>query len=222
MFAEQHNRKHKQYTQEEIDDIIADGVPAKRYLEKKITNKEIFTNQIDCGRNVYTLFLDKSTTTVMIIGRTQSGKTGCILCCIHEFLTEESIPIENIYIVTGLSSNDWKIQMRNRFHRSLHDNIMDRTTFLKNIEKISKKHNILIIIDEVQIASLESQSMTREIKEYLKDIMYSHDIKIIELSATPNGTTYDNPDLKKVKLYPGQNYTSLFDIKNMGNTRQFK
>ena len=72
MFAEQHNRKHKQYTQEEIDDIIADGVPAKRYLEKKITNKEIFTNQIDCGRNVYTLFLDKSTTTVMIIGRTQS------------------------------------------------------------------------------------------------------------------------------------------------------
>ena len=137
-------------------------------------------------------------------------------------MTEESIPIENIYIVTGLSSNDWKIQMRNRFHRSLHDNIMDRTTFLKNIEKISKKHNILIIIDEVQIASLESQSMTREIKEYLKDIMYSHDIKIIELSATPNGTTYDNPDLKKVKLYPGQNYTSLFDIKNMGNTRQFK
>ena len=212
----------QQYTEDECEDMKADSRPCCRYFEKKLKQNEIFKNQIECAQEVYKIFMDATCTNVLIIGRTQSGKTGFILCCIHEFISKNMIPIDNIFIVTGLSSNDWKNQMRERFHNTLHKNIMDRTKFLKNIDKISKLYNVLIIIDEVQIAALETQRIASELKEKLKHIMYSQNIKIIELSATPNGTAFDNPNIQKIKLYPGPGYISLYDIKNMGNTRQFK
>lgn len=215
-------RAQQQYTQDDYDDMIADSRPFCRYFEKKIKEGKVYKNQIECAQKVYEIFMDTTVTNVLIIGRTQSGKTGCILCCINEFLGKNMIPFNNIFIVTGLSSNDWKYQMKDRFHINLHKNIMDRTEFLKNIDKISTLYNILIIIDEVQIASLEKQRMASELKEKLKHIMYSHNIKIIELSATPNGTAFDNPNIQKIKLHPGLGYISLFDIKNNGNARQFK
>jgi len=212
----------QQYTEDEYEDMKADSRPFCRYFEKKLKQNEIFKNQIECAQEVYKIFMDATVTNVLIIGRTQSGKTGWILCCIYEFISKNMIPIDNIFIVTGLSSNDWKNQMRERFHNTLHKNIMDRTKFLKNIDKISKLYNVLIIIDEVQIASLETQRIASELKEKLSHIMYSQNIKIMELSATPNGTAFDNPNLKKIKLHPGPGYISLYNIKNMGNTRQFK
>lgn len=212
----------QQYTKDEYEDMKADSRPCIRYYENKIKQNKIFKNQIECAQEVYKIFIDPTVTNVLIVGRTQSGKTGCILCSIIEFLDRNEIPVDNIFIVTGLSSNDWKNQMRDRFHNILHKNIMDRTKFLKNIDKISRLYNVLIIIDEVQIATLETQRMASEIKENLKHIMYSQNIKIIELSATPNGTAFDNPNIQKIKLHPGPGYISLYDIKNMGNTRQFK
>lgn len=219
--SEQH-RVVQIYTEDEIEDIKANSRPVERYIEVKIKKNQLFTNQLDCAERVFECFKDTKVTTVLVSGRTQAGKTGCAECCIYNFLTKDLIPIDNIYIVTGLASNKWKDQTRDRISKVLYENIMDRPTFIKNIEEISKKRNVLIIIDEVQIASLAKQKMAIQIKDCLKNIMYSHNIKIIELSATPNGTVYDNPSLIKIPFYPGPNYTSLYDIKHMGNTRQFK
>ena len=101
-------RDIQQYTKDDCEDMKAESRPCCRYFEKKLEQNEIFNNQLYCAQEVYKIFMDTTVTNVLIIGRTQSGKTGCILCCIHEFIGTNMIPIDNIFIVTGLSSNDWK------------------------------------------------------------------------------------------------------------------
>ena len=49
-------------------------------------------------------------------------------------------------------------------------------------------------MDEIQIASMKEQSIYKSFREsYLSDKqqLSERDIKIVEYSATPNGTTYD-------------------------------
>ena len=57
----------------------------------------------------------------MLLSKTQSGMTGSMLATIKQYLEDSSnlIPIENIYIITGLSSCEWKIQTRERMPESI-------------------------------------------------------------------------------------------------------
>ena len=57
-----------------------------------------------------------------------------------------------------------------------------------------------------------------------KQYLYENDIKIIELTATPNGTLYDSKNWGNASkvLEPGSGYTSCFDLKKRGRVRQFK
>ena len=52
----------------------------------------------------------------MVVAKTQSGKTGSMCATIKQYLEDSSnlIPIENIYIITGLSSCEWKEQTKER------------------------------------------------------------------------------------------------------------
>ena len=49
----------------------------------------------------------------MVVSKTQSGKTGSMCATIKQYLEDINnlIPIENIYIITGLSSCEWKERM---------------------------------------------------------------------------------------------------------------
>jgi len=55
--------------------------------------------------------------------------------------------------------------------------------------------------------------------------LLKNDIKIIEFTATPDGTIYDlmnwGVNAHKIKMEPGQNYTSCFDLKNQGRVHQY-
>ena len=88
---------------------------------------------------------------------------------------------------------------------------------------------MLIIIDEIQIAAKENQTLYRTFDDagfYNKETLLNNDIKIIEFSATPDGAIYDVLKWKqngmKIKMNPGSYYTSCFDLLRAGRIFQYK
>jgi len=157
----------------------------------------------------------------MIIGLTQSGKTGLILAYLWMYYNNINrfsniIPLENIFIITGLSSKEWTNQTTERMPKMLENNIFHNNKLDKFKEKfnnLKNKKNILIFIDEVQFASQKKNKPAIIFKELglnNLDNLKNNNINIIELTATPNGTL---SDLNKWSegtsvdfLLPGENY----------------
>ena len=84
----------------------------------------------------------------------QSGKTGVMPELIKLFgLQERDEPIhpDNMYVITGYSSNEWVEQTQARLPRILKDNVLHRPT-LKKLRSIKDKKNCLILMDETQVA----------------------------------------------------------------------
>ena len=187
---------------------------------------KLFPNQISIADEILSSLNDSKIFNVMVIARTQSGKTGAMLAFINSYVTNinKSIPTENIYIITGLSSISWKHQTKNRMPKALHDRVFHRDDLLKYqskfIKDIKNKKNVLILMDEIQIAAKYKQTINKVFEKcHLNNLQYlfKKDIKIVEFSATPDGTLYDieqwNPENKKVILMdPGIGYTSSYNL----------
>ena len=129
-----------------------------------------------------------------VIALTQSGKTRLIHCFVNMFIKSNTIPYEHIFIITGHSSTEWKEQTKKRFPRLLHENILHRSD-LRNketIKKLSDIENALIIIDECHVASEISHTINKLfIETKIKEEYAKRDIKIVCISATPNGIASD-------------------------------
>ena len=82
---------------------------------------------------------------------TQTGKTGCMTALINHYILSNTIPKDNIYIITGLSDIEWKKDTKNRMPDTINSRVFHRAnlpkTFLKDI-----KTSTLIMMDEIQIA----------------------------------------------------------------------
>ena len=105
----------------------------------------------------------------------------------------------------------------------LHDRIIHRDNLYELVRKIGDKKNVLIIMDEAQIACSDNQTVSLQLqKARLLDIqnLLERDIKIVEFSATPNGTLYDSDKwgihAGKVRVNPGESYISCIDLKIKG------
>lgn len=99
----------------------------------------------------------------------------------------------------------------------------------KFVEDIKNKKNVLIIMDEIQVAAKENQTIHKAFQEaglYNKQNLLNRDIKIVEFSATPDGTVYDlmnwGVHAKMIKMEPGEGYTSCFDLLRQGRVHQYK
>lgn len=192
----------------------------------------IYDNQEECSLSIVSNLHNKKIINIMIIALTQSGKTGTMSGLIKNYLNDTTnlIPIENIYIITGLSSRDWVEQTTNRMPKSIQERVFHRDNLTnKFVDDIKNKKNVLIIIDEIQIAAKENQTLYKAFSEagfYNKQNLLKNDIKIIEFSATPDGTIYDlmswGENALKIQMEPGQGYTSCFDLENQGRVFQYK
>ena len=195
----------------------------------------IYPNQKAAADKVYETFEDRGVLVTLALGLTQSGKTGAILACIERFTRlkddELPVPFDNIYVITGLSSKEWKKQTRERMP------VMERSGVeglkilhrpdLKTLEsELKGKQNVLILIDEVQIACGEEQTVSKEFEKaglLNKEFMYENDIKIVEFSATPNGNLHDlksGDHSRKVIVQPGDGYVGAIDFKNSDRLRE--
>lgn len=231
----------KEYEEEKKECELTERVHISYDNEKKIKNEisictlqienletEIHDNQWQCSLKIVAKFLSRIIINIMVIALTQSGKTGAMIALINNYIKHNLIPISNIYIITGLSSTEWKKQTKSRMPACLEKRIFHRanlnTDFIKDI--INKK-NVLVIMDEVQIAAKENQSIHNAFKKagfYDKQKLLRNDVKIVEFSATPDGTLYDlmkwGENSSIIKMEPGNRYTSCFDLLEKGRVKQ--
>ena len=198
------------------------------YLNKYISS--IHSNQISFGKNIRDLFLDRTVHTVLAAALTQSGKTGSMLAAIHFCMTSRTlaIPIQNVFVITGHSSNDWVKQTRERFPPLMADNILHRNSLKPFISKLKTLSNVLIFIDETQIASLKGQSIHNAFSAAgISEIdLYKRDIKMVLVSATPNSCIKRFIPARVGYaisfMNPGVGYTSIFDLIRLNRVFQYK
>lgn len=163
----------------------------------------------------------------LVLAPTQSGKTGTFLSLIEQCITHQDskISYKNVYVITGLSSVDWVIQTRKRMPACLHERILHRP----DMSKISLVSNepILIIIDEIHVASKEKMSIDKLLEDFnIKDILTlkSREIKIAAFSATPNKVKYDIEKWKDKSMVhimqPGEGYVGVQDLMDRSQARQ--
>ena len=190
----------------------------------------IYEKQEECSLSIVSKLQDRKIINIMVIALTQSGKTGTMCALLKNYLNHNIIPIENIYIITGLSSNEWVSQTKGRMPSSIHDRIFHLGNLSRGfIEDVESKKNVLIIMDEIQVAAKELQTIHKVFQSanfYDKEYLLKNDIKIVEFTATPDGTIYDlmnwGENACKIQMYPGNNYTSCFDLLVNGRIKQYK
>lgn len=175
---------------------------------KKLKVKKILTtypNQISTGRDIANSFTDLKKVIQLVIGRTQSGKTGCMVEFLKFFIENNLIPVENIYLITGLSSKDWEKQCKQRFPGAIHIHIYHNGQLSKFKRDVEGKQNILVLIDETHMACQVKQTMSDVFKElhWKLDFMMENDVKLVQFSATPDGMLYALNQIKWPKEHVG-------------------
>jgi len=190
----------------------------------------LYPNQEDCGKRIKNIFNSRSHVNCLVYGMTQTGKTGCMTSLIHHYILSYNIPIDNIYIITGLSDKEWKKDTKNRVPDAINSRVFHRANLGKEFMKdIKEKKNVLVIMDEIQIACREDQTINKTFKEcgfYDLNILFEKDIKIVQFSATPDGNICDISDWgrysKKIKFEPGKGYYGPKQAIQQKRVKQFK
>jgi hypothetical protein len=190
--------------------------------------QQLFPNQVQFGKDIYTKFLDRSVHTILAVALTQSGKTGSMLSVMHHMLTHIPLPLQHIFIITGHSSVDWLVQTKARFPKSIRRNIFHRNNLDVFSERVRHLTNVLIFIDETQIASFHNQAVMKALLSagISEKALFHRDIKFVLVSATPNSCVKrfipkrDGYDL--VYMMPAPGYRSVFDLYDSGYLRQCK
>jgi len=170
---------------------------------------------------------------MMVVGLAQGGKTGAMLANSLDFMKHPtmSIPPENIFLITGFSSVEWENQTRARLPPALQPNVFHRNKLARGFQKAVKdKTNVLILIDEVQIAAGKTHTLANVFKTlgYLDvENLLKKKIRIVQFSATPNGTLYDGMDtleghyaITKLEAAPG--YHGVQHFMDTGRIHQYK
>jgi hypothetical protein len=189
----------------------------------------IFPSQDHFGAEISKIFLDRSILSILALALTQSGKTGSMLGVIKHCLATPSLamPLSNIFIITGYSSVQWSEQTRDRFPPEMADQIFHRNQFNSFVKRVRDKTNVLIIIDEIQIAFGENQSVHNAFRQACimdKEDLYKKDIKIVHFTATPRNTEQFkvSPVSKIIFMMPPPGYISVFQLLETNRIRFYK
>ena len=167
----------------------------------------------------------------IVLAPTQSGKTGCILSTIEKSVDTmgNGIPLSNIYVVTGLSSNDWVKQTQASMPSCIRSNVFHRSGLVREMKKnLAGKSDILILIDEVHVASTDKMSLDRFIKDCglgSAEGMLLRNINIVMFTATPNNVKRDlekwpEENIRTFAMETGPNYVGVRDLIKRGQVRE--
>lgn len=185
---------------------------------KKKKNKKgetlYYKNQEDTAMKIVKYINDEEKVFQMVLAPCQSGKTGCMMAVIDKLITlKADIDVGNIFVITGLSSNDWCEQTKRRLPSSLRSNVFHRGQLMSNLSLFTNLKNAVIMIDEVHIASNDKNTINKFFEKVgLKNFLFlkKNNIQIVEFSATPNSTlkdlmTWSKASVKHV-MKPGKGY----------------
>ena len=189
----------------------------------------IFPNQDHFGKEIARSFMDRNILSILALALTQSGKTGSMLGVIKHCLAEPSlaVPMEHIFVITGYSSTEWVEQTQSRFPEDLKERVFHRNRLASFVKEVKGLNNVLILMDEIQIAFGDKQSIHNAFMEagiMSKEQLYARDIKIVQFTATPRNT--DNfrkhPFSKIVLMTPPPGYISIFQLLETNRIRLYK
>ena len=169
--------------------------------------KVAYINQRETAKNICDIFSNRQKVIQLVISRTQTGKTGCMLEFINQYINMYKIPINNIFIIANISSKDWLKQTKGRSPQDFEKQIFHlpnlNTEFRQAVEG---KKNILIIVDEAHCAALKQQTLSKLMSkggmDWNLDTMLENDIKIVQYSATPDGLIFGY----KKREWPKEHY----------------
>lgn len=227
-------RIRQEYDSTEKEDMKDQKTIFLAELNRLIRSKtsKIFENQELIGDEVVCLFNDRKILNVMVISKTQSGKTGSMCATIKKYIEDPNnlIPIENIYVITGVSSCEWKKQTKERMPKSIQDRVFHRCELPATFaDEIKGKKNILIIMDEVQIAAKKGNTIYTAFSNANlldKTNLYKNDIKILQYSATPDGNICDllkwGDAAAKILATEGNGYMCSHKLLQNGRVKQYK
>jgi hypothetical protein len=207
-------------------DILSKQIEVKSLRKINI----IWDNQEKCGEQINTAFKNRKIINVLVYGKTQTGKTGCMTAFINYYVLSNTIPIENIYIITGLSDKAWKQDTKNRMPDIINDRVYHRSNLSEIfVSSIKTKKNILIIMDEIQIAAKNKQSIYKSFEKcdfFNLNNLFKNDIKFVQFSATPDGHINDIKEWKEysviLRLEPGKGYIGAYDLLKNKRVKEFK
>jgi hypothetical protein len=184
-------------------------------------------NQVDVGKAVAeTIQSNPNVLFQIVCAATQAGKTGCMLSIVRQLTKKTPVLVnpKHIYVITGLSDNQWLSQTRDRMPSYIRsDNVSHRGHFKTVGKRIVEQRDVLLFIDEVHIANKEEMSLDKLMKELcLKDTqtMCDRNINIVLFTATPNKLLNDiqtqesnnQPRWKKHVLRTGECYVGVEDL----------
>jgi hypothetical protein len=193
-------------------------------------------NQVSIGRSVHATFADRAVVSCVVVAPTQSGKTGSMVALIREFMSSEVdafakdadyLSPSNVYVITGLSSCAWRAQTASRMPGVLRANVYHGANLAAFVREIQTKTNVLIIMDEIQIAAKPGQRLHAMFRDAgLLDLaqLYARNVKVVEYSATPDGVLYDAQQWgdasRAVFATAGKGYVGAVDMLYRGQVRQ--
>lgn len=224
------------YTADRMDEVaFCTSIDKFRKKTKDEYDEDLYyPNQDDTASNITHEILNNNAMIFqMVVARTQAGKTGCMIAVIEKCFECENpgkrIDPKNIFVITGLSSNDWQVQTSNRMP-FLAGNVYHRNQLKKMAKDVKGKKNVLIIIDEVHIACKKKMSIDKIMKELnYKDTDYlqENNINFVEFSATPKAILKHHLEWQKqgkAKIHTmsaGQGYKGPKELLN-GRAFQFE
>ncbi len=172
---------------------------------------DLYENQTDFGKRIVRALHNHHT--VLAFAHTQCGKTGSMLATIHL----SNIPLERVFLITGLSSIDWLVQTRKRIPMK---NIFHRNTLDRFFDEVRKVNDPLILIDECHIASKPGQiihKVTSTVKA--KFVLVSATPEWKRFKPLPHGTAIRvmNDPPGYVSVHHFANSQQLFQCKNISD-----
>jgi hypothetical protein len=222
------------YTEEEMKryTLFNKAIDLKfKLLSKNNPSNKIHSNQKAIAKQIVQNFQQNNLINQMVVSPTQSGKTGIVCETIRLLINAITIPANNIYIITGLSSIEWKNQTKERIPEFFANRVFHRNDLGgKFKEDIKDKENVFIIMDEIQVASAKEQTIHKVFQElgFMNlEIIFKKDVKFLEITATPNGTIYDlmkwGDNLSsKIIVNPPKEYTSCFKLLDQDRVKQYQ
>lgn len=219
-------KKTKLCVRTQIDLVESERLSLEKWFMWKKSELLFYTNQQDAGDRVYELFRANKYW-VQLLAQFQSGKTGACLWAVYRMLTslDPHVPLDNVFIVTGMSDKDWEEQTVERVFHSLRKSVIHRPVLHKHADRLKQVTNALIVLDECHTASEKDQTLdqvlsTCDLRTY--EDFERRKVWLLAVSATPVHVMQDllHHNAPVVKMDPGPTYTGLKDMVASGQIQQ--
>ena len=191
------------------------------------TEEYIFSNQkVDANKILEMFYSDKDLRAVSIIKQCKVGMDGLMIELLTRFTTHPEdnfkLPINNVFIITGMSNKDWEESLKSNVPQCFQDNIYHHGKLLskgKLTTELLGIKNSLIIIDEIDTGDKKMQKLHKMLirtQIFNKDYIKNNNIRFVMVSATMKNQlhelkkwNFENIKHKSYKMTIPSNYASI-------------